>query len=153
MCAKSNMVQVLTVMGSIGEQTLKEALDKVSATHQTVNSVSSEVTETDYTVSLKLFARKYVGLLQTGRKPTTKNPSPEMIELLTEYAKARGMSKPESAAWAIAKTINKQGDKIFRSGGRDVYSTELDKFVEEVTQSVMKELSDFYVRELVNTFD
>jgi hypothetical protein len=152
MCAKANMVQTLTIMGSIGEQTLKDAVDKVSATHKTVNSIHSLVTETSNTTRLQLIAREWFSLLESGRKPTTKNPSPDMIKLLTDYAQARGMSNPESAAWAIAKTINKEGDKTYRSGGRDVYSKELDKFVEEVTEAVMKEFKGFYVNEIQNAF-
>lgn len=152
MSAKPNMVQVLNVYASICEQVLKEALDKTSATHKTVNSVASEVTEDNDKVSLKLFARKYVSLLETGRKPTSKNPSPEMIDFLTDYARARGMDKPESAAWAIAKTINKEGDKTYRSGGRDVYSAELNKFVQEVVEAVEAEFVGFYVREIKYAF-
>lgn len=146
------MVQVLKVYGSIGEQVLKDALDKVSATHKTVESVRSEVTETESTTSLKLFAREFVSLLEKGRKPTSKNPSPDMIQFLTDYARARGMEDPESAAWAIAKTINKEGDKTHRAGGRDVYSKELNKFVQEVIEAVTKEFKGFYISQIKQAF-
>lgn len=152
MCAKANMVQVLTVYGSIGEQVLKDSLDSVSATHKTVNSVRSEVTETEDTTKLQIFAREFVSLLESGRGPTDKNPSPDMIQFLTEYAQARGMEDPKKAAWAIAKTINKQGDKTHRSGGRDVYSAEMNKFVEEVIIAIQKEFVGFYVSEIKQTF-
>lgn len=152
MCAKANMAQVLTVYGSIGEQVLKDALDKVSATNKTVQSVRSEVTETETSTKLQLFAREFVGLLETGRKPTSKNPSPDMIALLTDYARARGMDKPESAAWAIAKTINKEGDKTHRQGGRDVYSKELAIFAKEVTEAVQKEFKGFYLNQIKKAF-
>ena len=152
MCAKPNMMQVLTVMGSIGEQVLKDAVDKVSATHKTVNSIHKEVTETETTTRLRLLARKYISLLEKGIKPSGKNPPPEMIELLTEYARARGISDPEDAAQGMARTILDKGDKTHRQGGRDVYSKELDKFVEEVTQAVMKEFEGFYVEEIQKAF-
>lgn len=146
------MVQTLTVYGSIGEQVLKDAVDKVSATHKTVESIRSEVTETETTTRLQLLAREWFSLIEKGRKPTTKGPSPEMIKFLTEYAQARGMSKPENAAWAIAKTINKEGDRTHRAGGRLVYTPELDKFVKEVIGAITKEFTGFYVNEIKQAF-
>lgn len=152
MCAKANLVPILTVYGSIGEQVLKDAVDKVSATHETVNSITSEVTETEATTRLQIFAREFFSLLEKGIRPSGKNPPPEMIEMLTDYAKARGMSKPEDAAWGIAKTILNKGDKTHRQGGREVYSKELVKFVEEVTEAIEKEFVGFYVSEIKKAF-
>lgn len=152
MCAKANMVQVLTVYGSIGEQVLKDSLDKVSATNKTVASVRSQVTESDTKTKLQLIARAFTSLLEKGIKPSGKNPSPDMIEMLTDYARARGIDKPESAAWGIAKTILKKGDKTNRQGGRDVYSQELNKFVEEVKEAVKKEFKGFYVNQIKQAF-
>lgn len=146
------MVQLLTVYGSIGEQVLKDAVDKVSATHKTIESIRSEVVDSDTSTSLKLFAREWFSLIEKGRGPTDKGPSPEMIELLTDYAQARGMNDPKSAAWAIAKTINKRGDKTHREGGRLVYSPELDKFVKEVVEAVQKEFAGFYVKQIKQAF-
>lgn len=152
MCAKANMVQLLTVMGAVGEQVVKDEIDKVSATHKTVESIRSEVTETDTVTKLQIFAREFTSLLEKGIKPSGKNPPPEMIEMLTEYAKSRGMSDPEKAAWGIAKTILKEGDRTHKQGGREVYSQELNKFVEEVTAAVQKEFVGFYVKEIKQAF-
>lgn len=152
MCAKANMVQILTVYGSIGEQVLKDAVDKVSASHKTVNSIKSVVTETETSTKLQIIAREFFSLLEKGIKPSGKNPPPEMIEMLTGYAQDRGMTDPENAAWAIAKTILKEGDKTHRSGGREVYSQELYKFVKEVTEAVKKEFVGFYVNEIKQAF-
>ena len=148
----ANITSVLTVYGSIGEQVLKDALDKVSATHKTVNSVRSEVTSTEKSDRLQLLAREFTELLETGRKPTSKGPSSEMIEFLTDYANARGMDNPKSAAWAIAKTINKEGDKTFRAGGRDVYTNVLNKFVEELKVECVKTFVGSTVNEIKQAF-
>lgn len=152
MSANPDMVKVLTVMGSIGEQTLKEAVDKVSATSKTVASIHSVVTEEGNTIRLQLIAREFFSLIEKGIRPSGKKPPPAMIELLTEYAQARGMSDPENAAWGIATNILNKGDKTHRQGGREVYSKELDKFVEEVTNAVMKEFAGFYVEEIQKAF-
>lgn len=124
--------ELLTVYGAIGEQVLKDALDNVSATHKTVNSVRSQVTSTATKDTLQLLGREYINLLETGRKPTSKGPSQEMIDNLKDYARSLGFDDPDRAAWAIAKEINKKGDRTFRMGGRNVYSNELNKFVEEL---------------------
>jgi len=47
------------------------------------------------------------------------------------------MENPESAAWAIAKTINKLGDKTHRKGGRDVYETAVKKSIENISNAVI----------------
>lgn len=145
--------EILTVYGHIGEQVLKDAVDKVSATNKTVESVRSQVIETNNGYRLQLIAREWFSLIEKGRGPTDKGPSPEMIEHLTEYARARGMDDPESAAWAIAKTINKKGDKTHRAGGRIVYSDELNKFVEEVITAIKKEFKTYYVSEIKKAFN
>lgn len=148
----ANIKEVLEVYGSIGAQLLKDAIDQVSATHRTVESIRYEVTSTDTADRLQLIGRAYIELIEKGRGPTDKGPSSDMIELLTEYAQARGMENPKSAAWAIAKTINKEGDRTFRMGGRDVYSSELANFVEELKQEISKTFVGNYLSEIKHTF-
>lgn len=148
----ASIEQILQVYGSIGEQLLKDAVDQVSATHRTVESIRHEVTSGDTWDRLQFIGRKYIQGLETGIRPTDKGPSSEMIELLTEYARARGMENPTSAAWAIAKTIQKQGDRTFRVGGRDVYSSELNKFVEELKAEITKTFVGNYVTEIKQAF-
>lgn len=148
----ANITQILEVYGSIGEQLLKDAIDQVSATHRTVQSIRHEVISTETTDQLQFIGRKYIQGLETGIRPTDRGPSSEMIEMLTEYARARGMEKPESAAWAMAKTIQKKGDRTFRIGGRDVYSSELNKFVEELKEEIKKTFVGNYLTEIKHTF-
>lgn len=148
----AEITKLLTVYGSIGEQVLKDALDKVSATHKTVNSVRSQVVSTAQVDSLQLLAREFTELLEKGRGPTSKGPSPEMIEFLTDYAQARGMEDPKSAAWGMAKKMNKEGDRTFKAGGRDVYTNVLNKFVEELTAECSRVFAGVYLREVKQAF-
>jgi hypothetical protein len=130
---------VLQKYGPIGVEVVKMALEKVRATGKTIDSVGFFVDSDSHSYNLVIYAREFTQLLESGRRPTTKGPSPDMIKELTEYAKARGMDKPESAAWAIAITINKKGDATFRQGGRNVYSEELEKFVDELKLAIKKD--------------
>lgn len=148
----SNITQILDNYGTIGVMRLKQALEQVEATGKTVQSVSKEVISEDTSDTLKIYGRQFIDLLEKGRRPTSKNPSPDMIKFLTEYARARGMDKPESAAWAMAKKMNKHGDRTFQQGGRIVYSDVLAKFVEELKEAVKKEFVNGFRAEIKATF-
>ena len=132
MSAKTQ-AEVLKTQGALAVQALQGAVAKVDATTKTKRSIRFESDEE----SLTIFGREFIELLNIGRKPTKKGPSPEMIANLTEYAEARGFDKPESAAWAIAKTINKLGDKTHRKGGRDVYESTVEKVKENISNAVI----------------
>jgi len=129
----ASLAEVLSAQGKLAVEQIRGAISKVDATQKTKQSVRYENDDE----KLIIFARAFTELLNIGRKPTKKGPSSEMIANLTEYAEARGMDKPESAAWAIAKTINKLGDKTHRKGGRDVYETAVEKATENITNAVI----------------
>lgn len=146
-----NIVSILNTYGQIGVDVIKQSINR--ATGKTESSVRYIVKDTQgIKYRLTWYAREFIQLLEKGRGPTTKGPSPDMIENLTEYAKARGMSDPESAAWAIAKTINKEGDKTYRRGGKDVYSQDMSKLIEELTKEVVTAETKFLISELSQTF-
>lgn len=146
-----NIVSILNTYGQIGVDVIKQSINR--ATGKTENSVRYVVKDTQgIKYRLTWYAREFIQLLEKGRRPTDKGPSPDMIESLTEYAKARGMSDPESAAWAIAKTINKEGDKTYRMGGKDVYSQDMTKLIDELTKEVVTAETKFYISELSQTF-
>ena len=148
----ANIQQILQSYGPIGVEVLKQAIAQVEASGKTAQSIKYEVESTEKKDRLLLIGRAYFELIEKGIRPSGKNPSPEMIEMLTGYANARGMDKPESAAWGIAKTILKEGDKTYRSGGRLVYSPELIKFVEEVKDVIVKEFKRGYLLEIKGAF-
>ena len=127
------IADVLSAQGKLAVEQIRGAISKVDATQKTKQSVRFESDESKLTI----FARAFTELLNIGRNPTKKGPSPEMIANITEYAEARGMENPESAAWAIAKTINKLGDKTHRKGGRDVYETAVKKSIENISNAVI----------------
>jgi len=149
----SKLTDILNQYGVIGVEVLKQAVATVEATGKTAQSIRYEVESSGTKDRLMLIGRAYFELIEKGRRPTTKGPSPEMIEFLTDYARARGMDKPKSAAWAIAKTINKEGDRTYRAGGRLVYSPELTKFVEDLTDVLAKEFSKGFLTSVKLAFN
>ena len=155
----ANVTQILNNYGVIGVEVLKKAISQVEATGKTAQSIRHEVTSSDTTDTLTIYARAFFELIEKGIKPSGKNPSPAMIEFLTEYAKERGMTNPESAAWGIAisqmkgvKGKHSGGDKTYRSGGREVYSPELIKFVDELTKVIATEFRKGFVTEIKGAF-
>lgn len=146
------IADVLEAYGPIGVQVLQDAIAGIEASGKTAESIRYEVTSTETKDSLTIYGRKYFDLIEKGIRPSGKNPPPEMIQMLTKYAKARGMKDPEKAAWGIAKTILKEGDKTYREGGRIVYSDDLSKFVEELKTYATKTFAKGYLTEVTGAF-
>lgn len=144
--------EILNAWGIVGVKALQNDLQRVNATGKTVSSVRYEVSKEGTVDRLIFYGRKYLKALETGISPTTKGPSREMIESLTEYAKARGMDKPDSAAWALAKVIQRDGDKTHRSGGRIVYSTTVEKLAEDIKKDVKKEFRIKFMQTIKGAF-
>lgn len=148
----ANVTNILNQYGVIGVEVLKSAISGIQASGKTAQSIRYEVESSDTKDSLKLIGRKFFELIEKGIRPSGKNPPPEMIQMLTDYARSRGMDKPEKAAWGIAKTILKEGDKTYRSGGRLVYSPELIKFVEELQEVLTKEFKKGFLTSVKAAF-
>ncbi len=148
----ATVLQILDAYGKIGVERIKQALEQVRATGKTINSVKYETSETNGVSRLIIKARPFTAAIETGVRPSTKGIPPDMITSLTEYAQARGMEKPKSAAWAMAKTIKKKGDKTFRSGGREVYSDDVIKLSNEIKKEVGKEFRIRMTSFIKNTF-
>lgn len=147
-----SIADTLDAYGQIGVQVLQESLSGIEASGKTVESIRYEVQSTESRDRLYLIGRKYFDLIEKGIRPSGKNPPPEMIASLTEYARARGMDNPESAAWAIAKTILKEGDRTYKAGGRIVYSTDLDKFVQELKAYATQVFAKDYLTQVKGAF-
>lgn len=147
-----DIAKTLDAYGPIGVEVLREAIAGIEASGRTAQSIRYEVTSTETLDRLTIYGRAYFQLIEKGIKPSNKNPSPEMIQFLTDYARARGMDKPESAAWGIAKKILKEGDKTYNQGGRIVYSADLDKFVQELITYATKVFAKGYLTEVTGAF-
>lgn len=146
------IADTLEAYGPIGVEVLREAIASIEASGRTAQSIRYEVTSTDKVDRLTFYGRAYFQLIEKGIKPSGKNPSPDMIRFLTDYARARGMDNPESAAWGIAKKILKEGDKTYQQGGRIVYSDDMDKFVKELITYATKVFAKGYLTSVASAF-
>lgn len=126
----------LTTYGQIGVEVLKQAVAPHDATGKTQQSIRFVIDEDD---TLQFIARNYFHLLEKGIRPSNKKPSKEMIESMTEYARARGFENPEKAAWAISVKQLRDGDRTHKQGGRVVYSDVMDTFTRDLKQAMNKD--------------
>lgn len=146
------LTATLEAYGQLGVAVLQEAIAGLEANGKTAESIWYVVESTNSKDRLQILGREFFSLLEKGIRPSNKNPSPIMIQFLTDYARARGMQNPEKAAWGIAKNQLKFGDTTYRKGGRIVYSDELNKFVEELKTAIAKVYSKQVLAEIKGAF-
>lgn len=117
-----------------------------NATNKTSQSLRIEIKQEGTKFKLQLFGRPFFMTVQTGRKPSDKKPSREMIENLTEWVNARGID--ESAVWAIATKIQQRGTRLWLEGGRDdIVNPAVDTFINDVGQALLEaEADDFQIK-------
>lgn len=143
-----SLKSVLTTYGQIGVDVLKQSIAPLDATGKTANSIRYVVDEDEG--NLMFLARAFTQLLEKGIRPSKKRPSKEMIESMTEYARARGFKDPEKAAWAISVKQLKEGDKTHKEGGRIVYSDVMETFTKDLQQALKKDFGKTIREEIKN---
>lgn len=137
--------KVLNDYGILGTQLLVNAVRPLSATGETEDSLGYEVKSNALGDTLILFARKYFETLETGRGPRQSSQDSGFKDRMLEYIKAKGIGadldekKREQLAKFLTWKINKEGDATYKKGGRQVYSNELEKFVEELKEALKKD--------------
>lgn len=136
---------ILNNYGILGVQMLKADVDKVSATNKTKDSIHYEVTSKNDTDTLTIFAREFFSTLETGRGPRKSPQQGGFQDNLEEWMQARGIGsdlddkKRKQLAAFFRWKINKEGDKTFKQGGRQVYSNDLEKFIEALKKELIKD--------------
>lgn len=143
-----SLKSTLTTYGQIGVNVLKQAIAPHDASGKTRESIRFIVEED----RLIFLAREYFKLIEKGIRPSKKKPSKEMIESITEYARARGFDNPEKAAWAISVKQLAEGDATFKQGGRVVYSDVMDTFTKDFSQALQKDFSKTLVQGVKESF-
>lgn len=145
--------EILERYAPIGEQVLKDAVSKVSSSGRTASSIHAEV-EKD---RLIIYGRAGFAALETGRGPRKSSEYGEFDKHLEEWMQDQGFQSKTSKSgtryfklgdqWFSAKSlawkINKEGDKKWKQGHgeivRDVYSKALAKFVDQLSNAIIKD--------------
>ena len=152
---------VLIKMAPVGLQVLKRSLEKVNTTGKTSDSLKFVID----TVNLRLIykGRGYFEALETYRGPRTGSKYGGFDDSLEEWMQAKGFPQKVSKKgvkyfrlgnfWfsgkSLAWKINKEGNKKWQGGSkvRDVYSDDLDEFIELLMDELQKDMK----KEVKNT--
>lgn len=157
MTSTEQLVTTLKIFGMQGVAALRHDVERVSATGKTADSIRFEI-EIDNggkTITLRFLARQFFKALETGRGPRKNSTYQEYDLSMYEYMQARGIGAdlPEKKRRQLAKfltyKINKEGDSVFKSGGRVVYSPTLTKLVSEIKSAIVSDFTKFYLREIL----
>lgn len=103
----------------------------------------------------ELWARTYIGVLETGRK---KGGMPPMKNI-REWIEAKGIQPRKkislnSLAFLIVRKISEEGSELYRKGGRtDIYTSEIEPFTTELMKTLGENFLitfDTQVKNIVN---
>jgi len=154
----SAILSILNEQSNSFIQKIRNNLESTGTTKsgKSAGSIYYKFTESDHgdkiTVEV-IGARPYFATVETGRKATPdKKPSRAMIDNITAWVNMVG--KPESAVWAIATNIQNKGTELFQKGGRkDIYSNEIDGFIDSIGAAIAKEVADEFLDNMVKTWN
>lgn len=149
---------ILNYFGRLGVDSIKNDVSKYSATGQTAQSVKYVVIKQGNSYTLRFLGRKFFKALETGRGPRKSTSYQEFDLNILEYMKIRGIGsdlpekKRAQLARFIAYKINKEGDSVFKKGGRQVYSDNLFKLVSELKEALVKDAKNTVIKTIKRGF-
>lgn len=162
---ESNIQDRLTEYGKLGVMALRADVEKVSATRKTIDSIRFEVSTTSTgDITLSFYGREFFKALETGRAPRKNSTYQNFDFNLDDWLRARGFPTRKSksgtvyynlggdswwSAKALAWKINKEGDSIYKQGGRVVYSETLTKLAQELKRAITKDFRRYIVSQIL----
>ncbi len=125
-----------------GKQYVQEIRENLAstgtdATGETSRSVGYRIVQSGNKIRLEVYGgRPFFPTVETGSKPSKKNPSPEMVRKIDKWKDVRGILRN---AYGIAKGILKYGSKLWQKGGRkDIYSNVRERAFMELPSKLAK---------------
>lgn len=139
------ITNTLNNYGILGVELLKASVRSISATGKTERSISYKVKSDNDSDTLTIYAREYFSTIETGRGPRKSAQESGFLDGMLEYMRAKGIGndldekKKKNLARFLVLKINKEGDSTYKKGGRQVYSNDLEKYVEALKGAVVKD--------------
>lgn len=141
----ANLTTILNEYGILGVKAIQDVIRPESATGDTVNSIRFEVKVKDTVHSLTIFGRKFIKAIETGRGPRKSEEYQGFDKYMLRWMAARGIGtdlpqkKKEQLAKFLAYKINKEGDDLFKAGGRKLYTPVVEKLEKEITDRITQD--------------
>ncbi len=122
---------------------LQDLRKRIIANHEAARQVASGRTRDSLKVEQTesggiLWGRRAFGTLESGRRPG-KVPK-GFYNIILQWVEDKGIQveKPKSFAYLVARKIANEGTELYRSGQKkDIYSTEVDKTIQEISSCVL----------------
>lgn len=147
-------VNLIQILNDAGNSLVREIQSRIpQATGSSAKSMRVNVTIENNKYILKITAKPYFMVLETGRKPTPGvKPSRGMVDNIKEWLKAKG--KEESLAWAISKSINEKGTKLWQQGGRrDVVTEPIDRMLPFIEKAILEDFAKAFATDVKSQFN
>lgn len=154
-----NLTTILNEYGILGVKAIQTVLRPESATGETVESIRYEVKIQDTIHQLIFYGRKFLGAMETGRGPRKSTEYQEYDQSLLKWMAARGIGtdlsakKKQQLARFFAWKINKEGDKLYKSGGRQLYTPVVEKLEKEITEAITQDFIQSTITRIKDGFN
>jgi hypothetical protein len=148
------IAEILAILTQYGQSTTDQIkVDIPKKTGKTAASVRFTVREEGSKAILSITGRPYFMAVQTGRKPTPdKKPSSSFVQNIKDWLQVQG--KEQGPAYAIARSINQKGTKLWQQGGNTLISDIVSQsLIDKISQDVLTEFAKYYLVSTVKIFD
>lgn len=149
--------EILNENGEAMVLKLRELISPKSATGKTVQSVTYKVFVDEDKSRLLLWSRPYLETLETGRGPRHSSQYEGFDQNILEWMKARGIDKGsekknQQFARFLTLRINRDGDRTYQMGGRELFSKQLDEMVNAMQKELIDNFENLYIKEVTDIF-
>lgn len=154
-----NLTTILNEYGILGVKALQDVFRPESATGDTVKSIRYEVKIKDTIVALIIYGRKFISARETGRGPRKSSEYQEYDKSILKWMAALGIGADldqkgkQHLARYFAWKNNKEGDKLFRSGGRVFYTPTVEKLEKEITERITQDFIQSTITRIKDGFN
>ncbi len=154
------IAELLTILSTYGQGTVDQIKRNLSSTGTDASGKSSrslrfEVINKGDRATLRVLAKPFFMVVETGRKATPQysQPSQDFVSAIRQWLAAK--SGNQGAAFAIARSIHRRGTELWQSGGRkDIVSNVVnDNLIDRISKDVLKSFANQYMVSVVNTFN
>jgi hypothetical protein len=148
----ADLLKILTTEANNTVEAIRQNTPK--ATGKTAQSLRFEVKTEETKYIMRITAKPFFLVVETGRKPTRQSEpkgSPTLVDAIKEWIAAKGIA---GNAYAIAKAIHAKGTKLYQQGGRqDVVSNVINEsLTERIATQSLQEFAREYLATVIQTF-
>jgi len=148
------LIDILKILNTYGQSTTQQIVNVIpKKTGKTARSVKYEVTDDGAKATLRITGRPYFMAVQTGRRPTPGiKPSRTFVDNIREWLQASGGE--QGAAYAIARSINEKGTKLWQKEGNTIISDIVNQsLIDKISHDALEKFANYYLVSVANLFD